>query len=314
MARGATGQHRGQKGLALVSVLWLLLLLSVMASGTLRDSRTRTFGVRNGLEATKARLLADAGVQRALLALLDGEQEATWRSDGTPYLWRFADGEVRISIRDEAGRIDLNQAPPRLLAGLFLAAGIEPRQATALADSVADFRDDNHLRRLNGAEDEDYGSAGVSWGAKDAPFDRVAELRQVLGMTPSLFERIEHSLTVRSARPSIDPWTAPRLALLAVPGLDPAAVEAFLERRGRREHRNDPGGRSIASLFGRSELLSEDGGGAVFELQARARSDGGARFVRRALVGITSLGGAPFRVEGWEQGRIDRSPEDAEPR
>jgi general secretion pathway protein K len=50
-----------------------------------------------------------------------------------------------------------------------------------------------------GAEDSDYAAAGLAWGAKDAPFETVTELEQVLGMRPALFRSLAPYVTVHSA-------------------------------------------------------------------------------------------------------------------
>ena len=96
---------------------------------------------------------------------------------------------MRIAIRDEGGKIDLNAAPNELLHGLFLSVacagrdgegvGLDDRQADALVDAIRDFADEDELQRLNGAEDRDYEDAGLPWGAKDAPFRAVEELHRV---------------------------------------------------------------------------------------------------------------------------------------
>ena len=288
---------RDNKGIALIAVLWGLLLLSLIAAGVLSETRSETQLTRSALEAAKARALADAGVQRAILALSGPEIEAGWRRNGTAVTWLFGDGEVRISIRDEAGKIDLNRAPVRLLKGLFFAAGSDERAATALADAVADFRDDNDLKRLNGAEDPDYRAAGRLRGTKDASFDRVEELRQVLGMTPALFERVRHAVTVHSRRARVEPLSAPRLALLAASDLDLDAVEAFIERRAGE------GAAASLDILGASaatNLLSSGRRSSTFGIRVEARTAAGTVFVRRAVVRIRRNTGRTARIFSWD--------------
>jgi hypothetical protein len=47
---------------------------------------------------------------------------AKFRPDGTVYAWPFGDSMVYISIRDELGKVNLNQAPETLLSALFVSA------------------------------------------------------------------------------------------------------------------------------------------------------------------------------------------------
>ena len=67
--------------------------------------------------------------------------------------------------------------------------------------------------------------------AKDAPFEAVEELQQVLGMTPAVYRWVAPALTVYSGRRGIDPRVAPREALLALQGIGPEEVESFLATR-----------------------------------------------------------------------------------
>jgi general secretion pathway protein K len=84
---------------------------------------------------------------------------------------------------------------------LFQALG-EPRaSADKLAGAVIDWRDPDSLTQPSGgAEDADYLAAGLNWGAKDAPFESVAELEQVLGMRPALYALAAPHLTVFSGQ------------------------------------------------------------------------------------------------------------------
>ena len=60
--------------------------------------------------------------------------------------------------------------------------------AAALVDAIVDFRDEDDLHCLQGAEDRDYADAGLPRGAKDAAFEAVEELQQVLGMTREIYD------------------------------------------------------------------------------------------------------------------------------
>ncbi len=67
---GSATRQRGaaQRGLALVAVLWVLVLLSLMATSFTRTTRTEINLTRNLIDNAKA--LADAGVYRAVYGLL----------------------------------------------------------------------------------------------------------------------------------------------------------------------------------------------------------------------------------------------------
>lgn len=46
---------------------------------------------------------------------------------------------------------------------------------------------------------KDYEQAGLLAGSKDAPFERIEELQQVMGMTPTLYQVLTRYFTVNSA-------------------------------------------------------------------------------------------------------------------
>jgi general secretion pathway protein K len=177
---------RSEEGIALIAVLWMLVLLSIVAAALSLETRSSTRIARNLAGSAAARAAADAGIQRAILDLSNAGAKA-FRPDGTVYDWRFGNNTVRISLRDELRKANLNLAAEPILAQLFGSLGVEKGKAQSLADAIADFRDRDNLRRLRGAEAADYRDAGFAWGPKNAPFQTVEELQQVFGMTPELY-------------------------------------------------------------------------------------------------------------------------------
>src|SRR3546814_5221709 len=111
---------------------------------------------------------------------------------------------VRIEVVDESGKVDLNAADVDLLARLFTVVGVNQATAGDIAAAIADWRDADDLTQpQGGAEDPAYASAGLAWGAKDAQFDTVAEVEQVLGMTPAIYAQVapDRKSTRGPARP-----------------------------------------------------------------------------------------------------------------
>ncbi len=288
-------------------MLWALVLLSVMAGGFVRETRTEMVLARNAVEGAQARALAEAGIHRAVLALSQEAFEERWRADGRVYDWRFGGGRVRISLRDEAGKIDLNEAPVALLRGLFEVAGVSPEGAAALADAVADFRDGNDLKRLNGAEDRDYRLAGYPHGAKDARFELISELRQVFGMTEAIYERVAGAVTVYSQIDSVEPLVAPRAVLLALPGVEAEEVEAYLIERAEAETEAAYELVTMPSLDRAADYISTGDRGVIYALRAEVPTEGGGRFVREAVVILEEGRNGAFTILRWRQGRQERA-------
>ena len=207
---------------------------------------------------------------------------------------------MRVSIQYEGGKIDLNTASDPLLRGLFLSVGLDQATSEALVDAVADWRDENDLRRLKGAEEREYRAAGLPLGPKNGPFETVEELRQVIGVKPEVYRRLVPALTVYSGQPGIDLSTAPREALLAIPGVEPDEIESLLE--GRRATASDAGIDASVAPAGSAPYVSRPRA-LVYSIRAEARSAGGSLFVREAVVQLTRLPSEPIRFRAWKRYR-----------
>jgi len=141
-------RDESEGGIALIAVLWTLTLLSIIAAALSLEARSTTRIARNVAENATARAAADAGIQRAILDLETDSRK--FRADGTIYAWQFASSSVQISIKDEVGKINLNQAPETVLAALVSSVGVDLAKAQSLADAIADYRDMMICRVLAG--------------------------------------------------------------------------------------------------------------------------------------------------------------------
>jgi len=274
--------RRGKRGFALLLVLWGLILLGLIAASFLRETRVGTTLARNVVENAKAEALAEAGVRRAILGLLDTDPATAWRADGRLYRFELGDGMIQIQIQDERGKIDLNHAPPAMLATLFQETGSDPEVAGRLADAILDYADRDNDRRPAGAEDDDYASAGLKGGAKDAPFDSKEELLNVLGMNRAIYEAIAPGVTVHSGQSEVNPSTAPELVLRTIPNLTVRERDQIMSARSERVP---------------SQLSQVD----VVTVLADARTRGGGRFVREAVLRRSGEPGNPFQILDWRQ-------------
>ncbi|WMC10515.1 type II secretion system protein GspK [Oceanimonas pelagia] len=285
-----------QGGIALISVLWLLLLLTVLASGLSVNSRNQARQSGNIAIATRLQQGAEAGLQLALLALAQSAEQQPWLADGSLHGVPFNDMEVYLALFNESGRIDLNTAGPELLNGLL--ATVEPDDAlrARLTDAIMDWRDGDDLRRLNGAELDDYLAAGLDYGPANAPFTSVEELQKVLEMTPELYRQIRHSLTLRNPRPGINPQFAPRQVLLALPGVSEATVDQFIEdRRARFEAGQPP---PATELFP-SGLLSGGAPGVNYTIYTEARMNTVYRY--RLTASLLNRRGRPLVLKAEQE-------------
>ncbi|MEO7107060.1 MAG: hypothetical protein ABIZ09_11840 [Rhodoferax sp.] len=288
-----------QRGVALILVLWVITLLSVIAGNFAFSMRGEAQIARNLLSTAQAQAQADAGVQRAWYELIKPvTQVQRWMGNGLAHELTFDGGVVRVSIQDESGKIDINTASEALLLGLFRSVGLSDDAAVALADCVQDWRDSDNLRRLHGAEEDEYVAAGKSYVPTNAPFETIDELQRVLGMTPELFHKLEPSLTVYSKQAGVNVAIAPRGALLAIPGVTPELVDQYLELR-RSVVASGQAAPPFASAGG---FASGAAGTPVFTARSEAKMTDGTVFVRQAIARITPDPKHPVTLLAWGEG------------
>jgi len=293
--RDKTKSH-AERGLALVSVLWALSILSLIAASMLSSGTLSYRMERNALKRVQMENLTEAGITRAILGLIDPRIDRRWRIDGVTQEFLFQGAKIKVAIQDEYGLIDLNEADASLFKGLFQSAGLTSTEADIFAARIIDWRTSGDLHSLNGANKADYRAAGLPYEPRGGPFQSVEELRLLLGMTPQLFARIAPALTVYSHQPTIDARTAPKEALLALPGMDPQKVADIISTRF-----------SSAGTMGAQGLTLGAGvidpaisvAGRVFGIRAEV-SNGGILFEKHAVVRLTGDAMQTYMMLAWE--------------
>jgi general secretion pathway protein K len=262
-----------QRGIALVSVLWGVAILSLVAAALLSLSLTSAQLGRNAWNTARMASAADGAVNQAILALLDPRLKRQPRVDGTPSDVVFDHLKVRIAIQDESGRINVNFASKDAIAAALAASGLTPGDARTLADRVATRR---------GAEGQVI--ARTTYKTLDA-------LLSVDGMRRETLERAAPLLTVFGRNDAVNQSVAPRVVLAILPRLDANAVDRIMKERDARQAQ-------IAA--------SDDGAGgtplgtanAVFRIVARTQL-GSAQVTRVAEILFTGDTARPWLVLDW---------------
>ncbi len=244
--------RQGERGIALLMVLWVVALLMVTVFSFTALSRTETVSAAAYRDLVTRRSLAEGGIQRALMEIVYRRQltqdllEEPWQIDGTPYRMTLENGTVSVRIIEEAGKLDINMltdASGILLKNLLMQRGIAEEQADTVVDSLLDWKDsgDSDAHRLHGAETDYYASLPVPYAAKNANFDTVEELLLVKGMTPEILygtrdrQGIAPLLTVHSRKDRININAAPRDLLAALPGMTPELADAVVAERALKK-------------------------------------------------------------------------------
>src|SRR5690349_9633576 len=140
---------RGQRGIALILVLWLTVLLTVIAAGFAYSMRTEGLAARNAVALAQMRALADGAIARVAFELMRPRTPVdTWAADGAVHYWGEGGALIAANAVDESGKIDLNAAPDALLKNLFqVAAGVDADSAARLVDAIGDWKDADEVKR-----------------------------------------------------------------------------------------------------------------------------------------------------------------------
>lgn len=277
---------RGQRGIALIAVLWLIALLTLLAIGIVSVSlmHRRTSALYGNV--VQAEAIADSALRIALLRLIARPEQALSPS-ATAESMNIFDTKVEITVEREAGRVDLNTADPELLFALFAANGWTESDAHSMVARILDWRDADDETSDGGAESREYHAAGLSYDPRNANFESVEEVRQVLGG-----DRINSSLLDAF---TIFTHSAGTLDSLAVPAVKRALRWAD-ERQLDGRHWLQEG--VAIGQTGTPALVSLDG--EVMRLEACAlmgrETD---RQCRRIIVRLTANGAQPLQVFDW---------------
>jgi len=228
--------QRTHGGFALISALWLILLLTIIATSLTYSNRMATQGLTALVNARQAFFVADGALQLVLANLLVREPAERILGDGETLTISIPGGTAELTITDENGKVDINLASENLLSRLLQALGLPMPDANALAAAIVDYRDEDDLKLLNGAEAIDYAMAGLDWGPRNGPFESVEELQQVYGMLPDTYRLLQPLVTIHSRQFGINPEVAELPVLLAVSTAPAQALEAYLQER-RQSHK-----------------------------------------------------------------------------
>lgn len=284
----------GQRGSILVVTLWSVGVVAALLVAILGGARTESLVTRNAVALARAQVAAEGATEIALARLLArrAEGRAAFAGDAEP--WSDGDISGRWSVIDENGRIDLNEAPWEMLAGLVRAIGRDETEAGVLACHVLAYR---------GAVDPRCPALGVALEGR--LFAAPGQLAALPGADPDLLAALLPHVTVHSGALGIDPGAASREALLAVPGHSPGLVDHFLARRAMRMAQGDDA--SVHDVLPPSRYLSASPG-EVFTIHAEAVLSGGAVQRVERVVRLTGEAQRPWRTLAWRSQAPQRLP------
>ena len=295
-----------QHGIALVLVLWIIALLTVMALGLTTTQRTESALTQNQLDGARFRALAEGAINLTVLNLITTPLETVPSEDvvvpdGAVHRLRLDGERIEVEVQNEASRIDLNQATSEQLAALIDVVNADTLDGAPTRDSIVaaiiDWRDADDLAQLNGAEDGDYVSAGMPYGARDDFFKSSEELRQVLGMTPKLYQQLAPHLSVDNDSRQVDLDFASAVVLAAAQGISLEDARLVVDERG------DP------VVPGAQQARVTNRGGPLYRVRvSMPRNGGSAGRTMEALLLLRNGETPPYEIRWRRYGILDRKP------
>ena len=274
----AVGRRASERGFALLLVLWTMVLLALLASQVTGAGRAETKLAAALREGAQLQSAADAAVNETIWHMLDGGGDY-WAPGAMVRVLNEAAGRVTVTVTDERGKLDVNQAPPALLQALFAVLGTDRTTAQNLANAIADWRS-----QQQSSTDTDtplsasYRMQGRAWGPAGQEFQRLDELQLVLGITPELYQASLPYLTLALEQ---GPWTQ---------YADPPVLAAVA--RAKRDS-------------GLNVDVADARGPVVLRMTAHVDGRNGAAFTRRVLFRLDGTLSGPawkYRILSWEDG------------
>ena len=265
---------RNRRGGALLAVLWLTAALSVIAFSVAATVRSETERSATLADSIRARYLAQAGIDRALMHTLS---LGYGRQPPPRVRFEFPGGAAIVEIIPETARLSLNQGKPEEFLRLLAALGAEPERAQEITLALLDWRGQGV------GLDAYYMSLVPSFRPRHASFQEVEEALYLKGMTPDLF----HGAHTRDGRGRLVRLgafkdcvsvfgTSGRFdanyadpALLRSMGIPPETVDSIVGFRRQRPFMN---GGEIGPVAGQAASLLRLGGNTIFTFRATARA------------------------------------------
>ena len=275
---------RGERGVALIAVLWLVAAMSLIITGIVQSVRSeiRTVGVQR--QAVIANALADAGILLALRNLQVQQKEPGAAIQLIPV--KFEGLSAQVSVQPLNGLIDINNATPLLLADLFRhAGGLNADAAQAMAQATVESR-----QFKNGK--------GVTQG-----FEAIEDLLRVPKMTYDLYVKVAGLVTadLKDGSGRVNALAAPVGVLQVLTGGDVSRAASLAARRTADLNVMD-------TSFLKPEHI-EMAPSRTLRLQVQVDLPDGAAAQRAWVVnwGADPRSGLPWRVLATQQS-MQRSP------
>ena len=242
---------RGQRGVALITVLLVVAIVTVICAGMIARQQLSIRGTGNQLQARQAWHYALGGEALAQTMLRRDLQtsEGTgqppvdhllepWALPQPAYDLDEGQGQVQVRIEDMAGRFNLNslvqEQQPNAAAIAQFRRLLQRLQITEpYAERLVDWIDsDQQPSGELGAEDNAYLLLDPPYRTAGRRLEDISELRLLLGMRDEDFQRLAPYVSVLPADTPLNVNTASAMVLSSLAdSLSPSAAESLVKAR-----------------------------------------------------------------------------------
>lgn len=206
-----------RRGSVLIAVLWSLFFLAMLAVAISAYVRPQLEFAGRLLGKAKMHYIARAGVERAIIEV---ESDETKEYDSLYDSWSTNDAvfsnvpfgggafsvvkagpsgesKTQYGLTDEESKININRASHDVLKNLLeKEAGVEPKEADVIADSILDWIDEDDSLHKDGREDDYYQLLLEPYPCKNGALESIEELLLVAGMTREIFDKVKDIITI----------------------------------------------------------------------------------------------------------------------
>jgi general secretion pathway protein K len=297
---------KGNRGIALLLVLWALVLLGTLALGFSWSMRTEAMAARNGIDEARAYFQARTGVNRAvvLLASLPADNVLA-----TSIAGEDGDASYEVRVESESGKVNVNLVGEEVLLELLKKGGLPEEEAEGVRDAILDWRDEDDIARPRGAERAEYARMTEPIAPRNGKIRGIEELSFVKGVTKEFYEAfLSRVFTAHGNSAQVNFLRAPEIVLRALPGVSAGAVDRIVAGRG-----GEPpiSAADLAAMVGEGlltaqglALLSGGGSSNVYTITATGRAGGDVTRIVRCLVDVSGSGEKGVKMLGW----LDKAP------
>jgi general secretion pathway protein K len=226
----------GQRGSALLAVMWIIALLSFLIGSTLVFLQKDIEGIDTRRQMFRARMLAEQGL--AIAAHPDVKPDA----DMALLTYQVAPGEGwKVSVTGEDGRINPNKllqmGDRNTLRRIVQAWGANAIEAENIISALIDWTDqDSFMTNNMSAEKPFYTALGMPGAPSNRPFRSIEEMAQVryMDIVERTYPRWREWFSMY-ANGQIDLNSASAEVLSVMTGANPISAQRFVSQRNGRD-------------------------------------------------------------------------------